>query len=175
LEFSNIKVVVVDCDGVLTDGIYQIGEKGHISKSFYTRDFYGIEQLMRNDIKVCIITQSHDQVAYNQVMRICDHSIFWNDCYENGMLSLMTEVKNKESAITDNLFEEELTWENIAYIGDAENDFESMKKVLISVCPSDAIFEIKEVASYPSDYPGGKGVVYDFCMYLLRSRKEERR
>ncbi len=58
--YKEIGLVCFDIDGTLTDGVYQISDKRAVTKSFYTRDFYAIEQLLRAGLMVLIVTQSHD-------------------------------------------------------------------------------------------------------------------
>lgn len=175
--YDDIKIVAMDVDSTLTDGIYQISEQevGHgiVTKSFYTRDFYAIEQLMRAGILVCIITQSHDKVIERQVQRIASHSDFWSGKWNsfNG-LKVLTGINNKKKAIKDQvLMKSGFDWHNVAYIGDAENDVTCMKKALFTGCPADAIEEVKENVNYISEFPGGRGAVYDFCMHILKQRK----
>ena len=168
--YSSIKIFITDCDGTLTDGIYQISENGGITKSFYTRDFYAIEQIMRNGIKVVIMTQSHDDIIYEQVKRILSHSDFWNNCFIEGSLIIKTAIDNKKAEI-ERIFEKGvLGWDNIAYIGDAENDLYCIQNAGFSGCPTDAVPHVRDEAMYPSDYRGGHGAVHDFCMHLLKKR-----
>ena len=172
--FLDIKLVIMDIDGVLTDGVYQISEKGKtVTKSFYTRDFYGIEQLMKNNIDVTIISQSHDDVIHNQIKRICDHSEFWSRCLRDFRLEVRCGIENKKRQIEE-LFVEGFNWDNIAYIGDAENDFECIELAGFSGCPTDAVPYVRDKAMYPSDYYGGKGAVHDFCMYIIAQREKEK-
>ena len=179
MNFKDIKAVALDCDGVLTDGIYQIsgGVGGHhsiITKSFYTRDFDALSRIMRAGIAVIILTQSHDTVIQDQVNRICGHSTTWNDNLKSGFLQVWTTISSKKNVIKNYLStKDDWSWDNIAYIGDAENDLESMEKSLWTGCPSDAIESVKEEANYISDFPGGKGAVYDFCMYILNKIEME--
>ena len=177
MNFSDIKVIAIDCDGVLTDGIYQISEQevaGRIvTKSFYTRDFSALEQLMKADIFVFIVTQSHDKVMYRQLQRIASHSKFWMDQWCTNKLRLFSGIENKEETIIEEVRKLPMCfwdWDNVAYIGDAENDISSMKKALYTGCPCDAIEAVKEEANYISDFPGGKGAVYDFCMHILEKK-----
>jgi 3-deoxy-D-manno-octulosonate 8-phosphate phosphatase (KDO 8-P phosphatase) len=51
------------------------------------------------------------------------------------------------------------------------NQIESIQKAALSGCPSDAIDEVRDIVSFPSNFPGGKGAVYEICMYLLKQRK----
>jgi len=171
--FSEIKICCFDLDGVLSDGIYQISEQGIVTKSFCTKDFYAIEQLMRNDIKVAIISQACDKVIINQVDRICSHSKFWEECVEKGYLIIRIAVKNKKKEVEKLFSLYNVSWDNIAYIGDAENDFECIKLARFSGCPTDAVPYIREEVTYPSDYYGGKGAVHDICMYILEMRNKK--
>ncbi len=175
--FADIKICFVDIDGCLTDGVYQISEDGdgEVTKSFYTRDFYGIEQLMKDDVKVVIISQSHDEVINTQIRRIRRHSEFWDDCYMGGvLLRVRTEIDNKKECV-ERFFVEGLNWDNIAYIGDAENDLECIELAGFSGCPTDAVPYVRDKAMYPSDYYGGKGAVHDFCMHIIEKRNEEKK
>lgn len=168
INFNDIKILIVDVDGTLTDGIYQISNRGNITKSFHTRDFDALDRMIRMGIFVFIVTQSHDEVIEEQVNRISWHSQAWEDSLSSGQLKILTCVENKRDAVNSLISTtNEWTWHNIAYIGDAENDIKCMKKALFTGCPSDAIDSVKISSNYISDFPGGKGAVYQFCMYIL--------
>ncbi len=64
-----IKLFLSDCDGTLTDGIYQTSEKGIVSKSFFTRDFHGLWMLAHTGVKIGIITAASDEVITCQCRR----------------------------------------------------------------------------------------------------------
>jgi len=164
--YKEIDTVCIDIDGTLTDGTYQISQSGEVTKSFHTRDFYAIEQVLRYGLQVVIITQSHDQVIDEQLKRIMSHSEFWDWAVGNKLL-LWTAVENKVHAIEKMFRSGARGWDNIAYIGDAENDFHCIQYAGFSGCPTDAVPYIREEAMYPSDYKGGHGAVHDFCMHLL--------
>lgn len=174
MKFSQIKIVIFDCDGVLTDGIYQISESGEVTKSFYTRDFEAIQKLMCI-CRVMIVTQSYDRVINKQIERICSHSKIWSDAIKGGSLSVFTGVDNKVKIINDELIERGLGWDQVAYIGDAANDLECMKKAYYSGCPSDAIESVRDWVNYESDFPGGRGAVADFCDYIYKENDKENR
>ena len=198
IKFKDIKIVVLDVDGVLTDGKYVIStlkipdprvsseiepseqtytDITSISKSFFTRDFYAIEQLLKNDINVIILSQSHDNVIFEQINRICLYSDNWKSWMKKEKISIINGVEDKVEAI-DNYFIHNSNvdstdghWKSIAYMGDAENDIECLKLALYTGCPSDAIEEVKTVINYPSYRKGGEGAVYEFIMYILEKRK----
>ena len=172
--YKNIHICCVDIDGVLTDGTYQISEHNdqEVTKLFYTRDFYSIEQLMKDDVKVAIISQSHDKVINTQIRRIRHHSQFWDECFMNKILLVRTGINNKKNCV-ESFFKGGLSWDDVAYIGDAENDLECIELAKFSGCPADAIPSMRDKAIYVSNYCGGKGAVYDFCTYIIRKREEE--
>jgi 3-deoxy-D-manno-octulosonate 8-phosphate phosphatase (KDO 8-P phosphatase) len=175
IKFSNIKVLVLDVDGTLTDGIYQISEQGKVTKSFYTKDFYAIQKIMSVTRFVLIVTQSHDVVIKSQIQRIAGHSKIWETMLNYESLKIFTGIDDKEKCITSELLDRQLGWENVAYMGDAENDLPPMKKSLFTGCPADAIEEVRENSNYISDFPGGRGAVYDFCMHIYKENDKENR
>jgi len=167
-----VKICILDTDGVLSDGKYEVSEDAIISKSFYTRDFYAIELLLKNNVDVVIMSQSNDKVINMQIARICSNSDFWLQCMELAKLSIFNGVKNKKIKIDKILDNKNISISNVAYIGDAENDIEVMKLVGITCCPADAIDEVKENSNYISNFKGGNGAVYDFVKYLLGENNE---
>lgn len=174
--FEDIKVVITDIDGSLTDGTYRVSESGEFSKTFYTRDFDALAKLLKNNIKVIIISTSHDDVIHSQIQRICETSSMadlWKAWISNGDLKVINKSGNKKKRLTDMLIDMKLGWWNAAYIGDAENDLECFDIAFYTGCPCDAIDDVKKVAFYKSKFSGGKGAVHDFCNYIL-SKKEKK-
>jgi 3-deoxy-D-manno-octulosonate 8-phosphate phosphatase (KDO 8-P phosphatase) len=170
--YNNIKTVLIDVDGTLTNGIYQISSASDITKSFYTRDFYGIEQMLKDGLAVIIITQSKDFIIMKQIERICEQSIFWRKKFDSGWLQIWDGIDDKYRDIEIHIGVGQ--WENIAYIGDAENDLPCIISAAFSGCPSDAIPEVKDNALFVCDNSGGRGAVYEFAMHLLKCRNGEK-
>ena len=86
---------------------------------------------------------------------------------------IKTGIQDKEREITQFLIStpNHYSWNNVAYIGDAENDLAAMKRSLYVGCPNDAIEEVKKESNYISDFSGGRGAVYDFLMYILKNKR----
>jgi len=185
----NIKMFISDLDGVLSDGMYQVDENGKISKNFYTRDFDALRQLSETGIDIFIITSSDDRVIIEKCKRL------------SFMLEVRVGIIDKKSEIDKILsYYPNTSWENIAYIGDAENDIECLKAAGFSGCPSDAIEELSPdkdvlkweamvrlwrgcnnllpftsrpmIVDFISKKPGGRGAVYDFAMEVLKRNNE---
>lgn len=166
-EFKNIKLVVIDVDGTLTDGTYQINCLGMIAKTFHTRDFWAIEQLLRSGRKILILTQSHDDVMMAQLRRIGGHSQVWDEAIRGGDLTLLHSVDDKKQALQSFCLEKDVSVSSeVLYIGDAENDVEAMKICALTACPADAIDEVQGESNCISGYVSGKGAMYDIYNYF---------
>ena len=186
IDFKKIKVVVLDLDGTLTDGIYQVNNKGIVTKSFYTRDLYALGQMLKNDIGVIIMSQSTDNCIYQKLKSIQkkSRSKVWKKAFKQKYITLLRGVDDKKKKLGDIIsnfsYESEeseyiyhsCNWQNVAYIGDAENDLECMQKAFYTGCPADAVSIIKEESNYLCDAKGGHGAVYEFCMHILNKIKE---
>lgn len=173
--FKELKLLVVDVDGSLTDGMYNVMDNGHLFKSFYTRDFYGLEQLLINGIDVYIVSQSDDYIIKEQIERICRCSESWSKFNKACNIMVHTGVKNKRNFIETICRSNKIPIEGICYFGDAENDIECIKSIKISGCPADAILDVKKSSYFTSNHNGGKGAVYDFCRYILENINKEKK
>jgi len=173
MNFRDIKTIIMDVDGVLSDGFYHVCEDGRIFKSFYTRDFYAIEQALKKGIKVIIITQSNGKIIRQQIDRLSNSkTVSWQQYIMDSSLMIIVNCEDKAKRI-ELEFQNKECWKNIAYLGDAENDIGCMEKAAWTACPADAIEIIKDNSNYLSNYNGGKGFVYDFIIYLLEKRGEK--
>jgi len=170
--YKEIELLVLDVDGTLTDGIYQVDKDGYVIKSFYTRDFDAMTRVMEAGIMILILTASHDHVIHKQVGRIRNHSERWSKWY-NEELIIAIGATSKVLVVDNFLRSRDLEWSNVAYMGDAENDLECMELAGVTACPTDAVPQIRDDVTYPSDYYGGKGAVHDFCTHILAQKKKE--
>jgi len=151
------KLIILDVDGVLTNGMYYVSSDGRVTKGFYTRDFWAIEKATTLGFDVIILTSSFD------------------GCINKKVISLDNDKVKVESCVSDKITwmenvimpEKEVTWDDVIYIGDAENDIECMKKARFTACPNDAIPAIRELSNYISDANGGSGSVYEIITKIL--------
>jgi 3-deoxy-D-manno-octulosonate 8-phosphate phosphatase (KDO 8-P phosphatase) len=164
VRVKKIKLLVIDLDGTLTDGMFYVSSRGDIMKPFYTRDFVAIEKVLKH-IKVWILSQSIDNCIVEKVSQLSYGR------HKNLYLSI--NVRDKKQFIEEEFIEEAILdrrdtiWDEIAYIGDADNDLECIKKAAIVGCPGDAITSVKNSVHYVTPSNGGKGSVSDFIDYLF--------
>ena len=141
---KNIKLVISDVDGVLTDAGMYYSEAGDELKKFNTRDGMGFKILKEKGIKTALITTENTQVVERRAKKLKVDFLIqgcWNKSEE-------AEIICKKLGITLN---------EVAFIGDDINDLELLKSVGFSACPVDAGDAVKEVADYVCKSSGGEG------------------
>lgn len=167
-----IKLLVVDVDGTLTDGRYYFSNNGDVMKSFNTKDFDYLGKIQDLGVRVLIMTTSSDDVVWYRVKSLPEH--------KHKRLILVQGVENKLKYLSEFLAKHELSWGEIACIGDWDNDLGILKKVAIAACPLDASEEvIKTVESKLKDKSylclrrGGEGAVAEFVNHLKNVKEIE--
>ena len=155
-----IKYLVMDVDGTLTDGKIYIGNEGEIFKAFDVKDGYAIHYILpKYGITPVIITGRNSAIMEKR-------------CAEIGIELLFQGVSDKISTLRKVVNGASL--DCVAYIGDDLNDLECMQLIkeeggLIG-CPSDAINQIKAIASFQSSKLGGNGAVREFIEELINKQ-----
>lgn len=153
----NIKLLVIDVDGTLTDGKINISSNGEIFKSFDVKDGYGIVNILPklNILPVIITGRNSDILSFR--------------CKELGITHCYQGIKDKKNKLLDLLKELNVKAEEVACIGDDLNDLEMMNVCGLKACPSDAADGIKEISDYICTSNGGRGAVREFIDLILNS------
>lgn len=155
---KNIKLIVLDVDGTLTDGSIHIDNLGNEIKTFNVKDGMGIAQAIKNGIECVIITGRKSNIVKMRAEEL-------------GIKYVYQGIHNKKQQLEYILKDLKIDFKNTAYIGDDINDLEVMKLVGFSGCPSDSVEEIKEISDFISIYNGGKGAVREIIEYILKKEK----
>lgn len=162
---KEIKLLVLDVDGTLTDGKILIGPAGECMKAFHVRDGYGIANILpRLGIEPVIITGRESDI----VKRRCQE-LNIRECYQG--------IHDKVEQLREILEKKGYSWEQTAYMGDDLPDLESMKKCGFKACPANADDKIKQIADIVCKCNGGEGAVREFIDRLEEmciARGEER-
>jgi len=168
---EKIKHFYIDCDATLTDGCYHVSDNGVLTKSFYTHDFWAIEELLKKDHNVTIITQARDNCIeekgksllrkYPKHFHVCkgveDKYLF--------ILRIIGPVISQHDVFIK--ADSRDPWDSVFYIGDAENDLECIERAGWSACPADAVPIVKEKVTFVCEQRGGRGSVYEAIMHYL--------
>lgn len=158
-----IKVLATDVDGVLTDGKIYVDSSGKEQKSFSFKDVDAVAGLRLSGIKLAIIT-GEDNFFTDYVKRRFNPDYMYVSC------------KDKGNAIEDIASKEKIQIDEIAYIGDGKYDISAFKKCVLSFCPSDAIYEVKELSFKILKSSGGLGCLKEASDYVCsmgKNSKEE--
>jgi 3-deoxy-D-manno-octulosonate 8-phosphate phosphatase (KDO 8-P phosphatase) len=155
---SKIKLLLTDCDGVLTDGGVYYGEQGEVLKKFNIKDGMGVERLRKlADIQTGIITGELSPSVSKRAEKL-------------QIVELHLGIKDKLLVLMQIMVNKNLSREQIAYIGDDVNDIEIMQKVGLTACPADAISFTKKIADYVCENKGGEGCFREFAELLIASK-----
>lgn len=159
---QNIKVLVLDVDGTLTDGKIYMGKDGEVFKAFDIKDGCGIHDILPqyNIIPIVITARSSDIVTNR--CRELNISHYYQGCRDK-----LGKIKELASKFNFDLNMEGV-YENIAYIGDDIIDIPCMKYCSIIACPNDAVEDVKSIAHFISSQNGGNGAVREFIDWLIK-------
>ncbi|MCS7037571.1 MAG: HAD-IIIA family hydrolase [Saprospiraceae bacterium] len=155
---ARIRLLLTDCDGVLTDaGVYYSAE-GEALKRFSIRDGMGVERLRKLcGVDVGIMTGENSPIVARRAEKL-------------QITHLYLGVKDKVACLRALLAEHGLQAEEIAFIGDDMNDLEVLQLVGLSACPADALPPVKAVVHYVCTLPGGHGAFREFAEWLIHGR-----
>lgn len=158
-QFQNIKYLIIDVDGTMTDAGIYYDEHGNELKKFCTKDAAGFFAARQTGIKIMVLT-GRECAATTRRMQ------------EMKVDYLVQNIKDKISYLDNFMKENHISFEEIGYLGDDLNDYAGMKAAGYAGCPADACEEIKAICDYVSSVKGGQGAVRDIITYLLKQRGE---
>lgn len=153
-DFKNVKMLLTDCDGCLTDGGMYYSENGDELKKFNTKDGMAFQLLREKNIVTGMITSENVELNRRRAEKLkLDHYI--------------PGCKDKAAAIREICTERGISLDEVVYIGDDLNDLEAIKMVGLGCCPANAMPQIKSAAKYVAHANGGEGVVREICDIIM--------
>ena len=155
-----IRLLVLDVDGVLTDGRLHFGPRGEALKLFHVRDGHGIKQLDAAGIEVAVISGRRSKMVDVR-------------CRELGVRHVYQGVENKVVAFERLCARLKMQGSACACVGDDVPDVPLMRKVALAFAVADAHPEARRAAHIVTALPGGHGAVREICDYLLTNRKAQ--
>lgn len=156
----NIKLLVLDVDGTLTDGKIYMSANGELMKAFNIKDGYVLAHLREYGIEPVIITGRESEIVKQR-------------CKELKITELHQRIDNKLYKLKEICDKSGIGLNNVAYIGDDVNDLPCIQQCGCTACPSDAVKSVKEKVSYICETKGGEGAVREFVDYLLSNQTKE--
>lgn len=150
-----IRLLVSDCDGVLTDGGVYYSEAGEIAKRFHLRDGMGIERLRTlAGIETAIVSGEASPSIEKRAEKL-------------AIAECHLGIKDKAALLRSIATRRGLALAALAYIGDDVNDLEAMALAGLSACPGDACADVMERAHIVCTAKGGHGALREFAEILI--------
>lgn len=156
-KLKKIKLLMLDVDGIMTDGRIIMNDEGCETKHFNVRDGHGLKILQRFNIKVAIITGRQSKVVSH---RARDLDI--TDVYQ--------KVYNKKEVFEKILKKYKLSPDETAFMGDDIVDIPVLNRVGFSATVADASDVVKKQVDYITGHKGGKGAVREVCEMILQAQ-----
>ena len=153
----NIKLIVFDVDGVLTDGKLILGENGNEYKSFHVRDGQGLVMLLKTECNVAVITARTSNIVAERMASL-------------GIKYIYQGEKNKGAALIKLIDQLNITLTEVAYVGDDVIDLPAMSKVALPIAVADAHPEVKKLAKFITENNGGQGAVREICELIMTAQ-----
>jgi 3-deoxy-D-manno-octulosonate 8-phosphate phosphatase (KDO 8-P phosphatase) len=154
-NFTDIKMLVLDVDGVLTDGTIILNADGSESKFFNSLDGHGIRMWQRAGLKVALLSGRLSEPTRHRAKQLEIEYVF-EDCHD------------KLPVLEKFLKQINLSPEEVAYIGDDLMDIPVMRYVGFGIAVANAVDEVKHYADYVTISPGGRGAVREAIEYILK-------
>ncbi len=158
---ATIRLLLLDVDGVMTDGRLHFGPRGEALKIFHVRDGLGIQQVRKAGIEVAVISGRNSPMVTVR-------------CRELGVRHVLQGETDKLAAFERLRMRLDLSPSACACVGDDAPDVPLMRKVGLAFAVADAHTAARNVAHVVTTLPGGQGAVREVCDYLLSARVRRR-
>lgn len=153
-----IELLVLDVDGVLTDGRLRYGPAGEVEKVFHVRDGHGIKALQAAGVRVAVISGRSSRAVEQR-------------CAELGIGELLQGVTDKAAAFDALAVRLGVAPRACACVGDDTPDVALMARVGLAIAVADAHADARRAAHRRTRLPGGAGAVREVCDWLLAARR----
>ncbi len=155
-QLARIKLLLLDVDGVLTDGRIIYDNQGNELKAFDVKDGHGLKLVQRAGIKTGIITGRSSEVVKKRAAEL-------------GFDILYQGALNKLDPYKEILAEYGLSDDEVAYVGDDVVDLPILRRVGFSATVADAVEDVLPLVDFVTKRPGGRGAVREICDMLVRA------
>jgi 3-deoxy-D-manno-octulosonate 8-phosphate phosphatase (KDO 8-P phosphatase) len=153
----HIRLLILDIDGVLTDGRLYFDLKGETLKVFHVRDGHGIKMAQRAGLEVALLSGRRSDAAFHRAREL-------------GINRFYEGVRDKVAILEELLAALNLTAPEVAAVGDELVDLPLFHRVGLGVAVADAVPEVRAAAHWITTLPGGRGAVREVCDLLLKAQ-----
>lgn len=154
---KSIRLLVLDVDGVLTEGQIAVGSEGEIWKVFHSQDGLGIAAAGKVGLKTAIITGRHSEMVRRR-------------CQELKITDVVQGSMDKAASLRELAAVHKLDLSEIAYAGDDLNDLPALSLAGLACAVANAAEEVKAAAHYVTNRQGGRGAVREIIELILKAQ-----
>ena len=154
MDINNIKLIVYDFDGVMTDNKVYIDQNGKEMVQVNRSDGLGVSEIKKLDIQQIIISTETNPVVLARAEKL--------DIY------CLQGIANKKNALVDYSRDHKIDLNKVVYLGNDINDRDVMEIVGITCCPADAHKSIKDISDYVLRSKGGDGLIRELFDLLIK-------
>jgi 3-deoxy-D-manno-octulosonate 8-phosphate phosphatase (KDO 8-P phosphatase) len=154
-KLHTVKAFIFDVDGVLTDGTVHVTESGEQLRKFNIKDGYALQLAVKRGYPVAVISGARSLGVISRLNGL-------------GIKSIYIGIENKMLVFERFINENNISPDQIVYMGDDIPDVLIMKRVGLPSCPADAVEEVKAISSYISPKNGGFGCARDIIEKVLK-------
>lgn len=154
-KFKPITTFVFDVDGVLTDSMILVLDDGQWARQMNIKDGYALQLAVKEGYHVVVISGGTSIAVQQRLERL-------------GVKDCFMSVESKKEKLAEYLKANNISTDQVLFMGDDIPDHAVMQTVGLACCPADAVSEIKEISQYISPFNGGKGCVRDVIEKVLK-------
>ncbi|MGA9637588.1 cytidylyltransferase domain-containing protein [Flavobacterium sp.] len=157
-KHDRIDYLVLDVDGVFTDGCVYFGAEGELIKKFDMRDGMGLEILRQNNVEVVVMTSENSALVEARMKKLQIKHTYLG-------------VKDKYALLTQFLKDRKASLDQVAYVGDDVNDLANICSVGWSFCPANGTEVVKQHADYILTHNSADGAIREVCEVIMKYNK----
>ncbi|MGR9013882.1 MAG: 3-deoxy-manno-octulosonate-8-phosphatase KdsC [Gammaproteobacteria bacterium] len=154
---KKLKLLILDVDGVLTDGKLFFDNDGNEYKSFHAQDGHGIKMLRQTGVEVAVISGRKSKSVALRMKNL-------------GIEYVYQGHENKIAAFNEIIERIGITPDQAAHVGDDVIDLPIMSRVGLAIAVNDANFAVKQHADWCTVLPGGQGAVREVCDFIMQAQ-----
>ena len=153
--FKNIKLFVLDVDGVLTDGSLLVLNDGQMARRMHIKDGYALQLAIKKGYQILVISGGSSDAVRDRLEKL-------------GITEIWMNVTDKKEILLKYVSDKNLQWPQVLYMGDDIPDLDPMQMAGLACCPVDAVAEVKAISHYISTVAGGQGCVRDVIEKVMK-------
>ncbi len=153
--FKDIRLFVLDVDGVLTDGTLILMDNGEMARKMNIKDGYALQLALKKGYDVLVISGGSSEAVRKRLEKL-------------GVKDIHLAVKNKKELLQKYVTDHKLAWPQVLYMGDDIPDVLPMQIAGLACAPADAVPEVRSAAHYISHLNGGGGCVRDVIEKVMK-------